>query len=72
MKHEVDLNEYKLRTDLLIDDFNNISEDIIETKEKDLENIVDLADIMNNPNKMSGMPKKTTKKTAKVDAEVKG
>lgn len=39
MKHEVDLNEYKLRTDLLIDDFNNISEDIIETKEKDLENI---------------------------------
>lgn len=39
MKHEVDLNEYKLRTDLLIDDFNNISEDIIETKEKDLEKI---------------------------------
>ena len=35
-----------------------------EKVEKDLENIVDLADIMNNPNKMSGMPKKTTKKTS--------
>lgn len=39
MKHEVDLSEYKIRTDLLIDDFNNINEDIIETKEKKLENI---------------------------------
>lgn len=39
MKHEVDLSKYKIRTDLLIDDFNNINEDIIETKEKKLENI---------------------------------
>lgn len=36
MKHEVDLSKYKLRTDLLIDDFSNINEDIIEVNEKDL------------------------------------
>jgi len=39
MKHELDLSKYPLRTDLLIDDFSNINEDIIDVEEKEIGNI---------------------------------
>ena len=39
MKHEVDLNKYKIRTDLLIDEVNDINNQIIEQHNKQIDNI---------------------------------
>ena len=35
MKHEVNLNKYQLRTDLLIDDFNDLNHEIVDVIEKE-------------------------------------
>lgn len=39
MKEEKDLKNYHIRTDLLIDNFNDINTEIIDVEEKDIENI---------------------------------
>lgn len=39
MKEEKDLKNYHIRTDLLIDNFNDIKAEIIDVEEKDIENI---------------------------------
>lgn len=39
MKHEVDLSKYKLRTDLLIDEVDNIEEEYIKTENKIIEDV---------------------------------
>lgn len=39
MKEEKDLKNYHIRTDLLIDNFNDINAEIIDVEEKDIENI---------------------------------
>lgn len=40
MKHEVDLNDYKLRTDLLIDEVETLEKKIIDVAEKTIDDIV--------------------------------
>lgn len=39
MKHEVDLSNYKLRTDLLIDEVNELKKEIIQTEERQVDDI---------------------------------
>lgn len=39
MKHEVNLNRYQLRTDLLIDDFNDLNDEIVDVIEKEYKDI---------------------------------
>ena len=39
MKHEVNLNKYQLRTDLLIDDFNDLNDEIVDVIEKEYKDI---------------------------------
>ena len=39
MKHTVDLDKYPLRTDLIIDDFNNLNDEVLDVREQEYKDI---------------------------------